>query len=54
MGRSPREGPLFRVGIVKSQDLPNCRVRVTFPDRNQMVSWWLPIVVGKSQNDKTY
>jgi hypothetical protein len=29
-------------------------VRVTFPDRNQMVSWWLPIVVGKSQNDKTY
>ena len=45
---------MFRVGIVKTQDLANCRVRVTFPDRNQMVSWWLPIVVGKSQNDKAY
>lgn len=45
---------MFRVGIVKTLDVPNARVRVTFPDRNQMVSWWLPIVVAKSQNDKSY
>ena len=45
---------MFRVGIVKTQDVANCRVRVTFPDRNQMTSWWLPIAVPKSQNDKAY
>jgi phage baseplate assembly protein V len=45
---------MFRVGIVKTQDLVNCRVRVTFPDRDQMVSWWLPICVPKTQNDKAY
>jgi phage baseplate assembly protein V len=27
---------------------------VTFPDRHQLISWWLPIVVPKSQNDKGY
>lgn len=45
---------MFRVGIVKTQDVPNCRVRVTFPDRNQLQSWWLPIVVPKTQDDKAY
>jgi phage baseplate assembly protein V len=45
---------MFRVGIVKSQDVINARVRVTFPDRNQMTSWWLPVVTPKAQNDKAY
>jgi phage baseplate assembly protein V len=45
---------MFRVGIVKSQDPANARIRVTFPDRNQMTSWWLPVVTPKSQNDKAY
>jgi phage baseplate assembly protein V len=45
---------VFRVGIVKTQDVQNCRVRVTFPDRNQLQSWWLPIVTPKTQNDKAY
>jgi len=45
---------MFRVGIVKSQDAVNAKVRVTFPDRNQMVSWWLPLCVPKSQTDKAY
>jgi phage baseplate assembly protein V len=45
---------VFRVGIVKSQDAQNARVRVTFPDRDQMTSWWLPVVTPKSQNDKAY
>lgn len=45
---------MFRVGIVKAQDAANCRVRVTFPDRNQLTSWWLPICVPKSQDDKAY
>ena len=45
---------MFRIGIVKAQDLQNCRVRVVFPDHDQLQSWWLPIVVPKSQNDKFY
>lgn len=45
---------VFRVGLVQAQDVQNCRVRVTFPDRDQLISWWLPIVVPKSQNDKAY
>jgi len=45
---------MFTVGIVKAQDAVNCRVRVTFPHRSQMQSWWLPVLVPKSQNDKAY
>ena len=44
----------FRVGIVSQQDLANCRVRVSFPDRDHLTSWWLPIIVPKSQGDKFY
>jgi phage baseplate assembly protein V len=46
--------PAFRVGLVEAQDVTNARVRVKFPDRNQLVSWWLPIVTPKTQNDKAY
>ena len=40
------------MGIVAAQDLQNLRVRVRFPDRDGNLSWWLPIVVPKTQNDK--
>ena len=30
------------------------RLRVTFPDRDQMTSWWLFVVIAKSQDDKAY
>jgi phage baseplate assembly protein V len=45
---------MYRVGIVKEQDTSKARVRVTFPDRDQMQSWWLPVVFSKTQNDKCY
>ncbi len=45
---------MFRVGIVKAQDAVNARVRVVFPDRDQMESWWLPVIVAKTQNDRMY
>jgi phage baseplate assembly protein gpV len=45
---------MFRVGIVQEQDTALARVRVTFADYDQLRSWWLPIVVPKSQNDKAY
>lgn len=45
---------MYRIGIVKAQDVINARVRVTFHDRDLLQSWWLPVVVAKTQNDKTY
>ncbi|HUA36668.1 MAG TPA: phage baseplate assembly protein V [Candidatus Binataceae bacterium] len=44
----------FRVGIVDELDATTARVRVIFPDYDQMQSYWLPIVVPKTQNDKAY
>lgn len=51
---------MFRVGIVQAQDLmqngqvQTCRVRVTFTERDQMISWWLPILRWGCQNDKDF
>ena len=47
-------GRPFRVGIVKTQDPANARVRVVFAEFDQMLSYWLPVVVPKTQNDKAY
>ena len=44
----------FRVGIVRDQDTAGARVRVVFAEFDQMLSYWLPIVVPKTQNDKAY
>ena len=46
--------PTFRVGIVQQQDTARAKVRVVFPDYDEMISWWLPIVFPKTQNDKAY
>lgn len=45
---------MFRVGVVQEQDAALARVRVTFADYDQLRSWWLPLVVPKTQNDKAY
>lgn len=45
---------MFRVGLVKQRDPQSARVRVTFPDHDQLLSYWLPIVVSKTQDDKGY
>ena len=44
----------FRLGIVKEQDLSLGRLRVVFAEFDQMVSYWLPVVMPKTQNDKVY
>jgi len=44
----------FRVGIVKQQDLGNAAVRVVFAEFDQLLSYWLPILAAKTQNDKSY
>ncbi|MGH7924131.1 MAG: phage baseplate assembly protein V [Candidatus Binatus sp.] len=46
--------PTFRVGIVQAQDAARAKVRVVFPDYDEMISWWLPIVFFKTQDDKAY
>jgi phage baseplate assembly protein gpV len=48
------ENPAFRVGIVQSQDAAHAKVRVVFPDYDEVVSWWLPVIFAKTQNDKAY
>jgi phage baseplate assembly protein V len=53
-GRGWKGETVFTVGLVKTQDAANCRVRVIFPHRSQMQSYWLPVLVPKSQNDKAY
>lgn len=50
----PAAPGMFRVGLVMDQDASRARVRVTFPDFDQLSSWWLPVVVPKTQNDKAY
>src|ERR1700692_3676198 len=46
--------PTFRVGIVQAQDTAHAKVRVVFPDYDEMISWWLPVVFAKTQDDKFY
>jgi phage baseplate assembly protein gpV len=46
--------PAFRIGIVQAQDPARAKVRVVFPDYDEMISWWLPIVFFKTQDDKAY
>jgi phage baseplate assembly protein gpV len=44
----------LRLGIVQAQDTSLGRVRVTFNEFDHMLSYWLPVVVPKTQNDKAY
>jgi phage baseplate assembly protein V len=45
----------FEVGLVSAQQLaPYPRVRVTFPDRGQLQSWWLSMLNLNSQNNKDF
>jgi phage baseplate assembly protein V len=46
--------PTFRVGIVQEQDTLRAKVRVLFPDYDEVISWWLSVVFFKTQNDKAY
>ena len=52
--RGYAENPAFRVGIVQQQDAARAKVRVVFPDYDELVSWWLPVIFAKTQNDKAY
>ncbi len=49
--RAPQLVP-FRVGLVVERDPARGAVRVQFAERDHLVSWWLPVVVAKTQDDK--
>jgi phage baseplate assembly protein gpV len=50
----PLGGAHFRAGLVAERDVAGCRVRVRFPDRDNLLSHRLPVVVRASQDDKRY
>jgi len=43
-----------RRGIVVAVDEKTAKVRVRFPDLDDMVSYWLPVVSAKTHKDKHY
>ena len=45
---------IFRVGKVSSVNGANCTARVTFPDKDDMVSAELPVIVPGSYDMKEY
>ncbi|MDL2280316.1 phage baseplate assembly protein V [Selenomonadales bacterium OttesenSCG-928-I06] len=45
---------LIREGIVSSTDPSTCTVRVTFPDKDDLVSAPLPVLTRGSKNNKDY
>lgn len=47
--------PAFRQGVVAVlETVPPYRVRVRFPDRDNILSYWLPCIVPKIQDDKFF
>jgi phage baseplate assembly protein gpV len=43
-GNMPDIRQMYRVGLVVAQDPLHCMVRVNYPDRDNMVSPWLPLM----------
>ncbi|MEX2155121.1 MAG: phage baseplate assembly protein V [Gemmatimonadaceae bacterium] len=44
----------FKVGRVIERDAATARVRVVFPDYDDLPSWWLPVLHQKTLLDQTY
>jgi phage baseplate assembly protein V len=44
--------PVFRTGLVTAQNIAAGQVRVRFPDRDNIVSFWLPVHALGTQDDK--
>ncbi len=45
---------MLKVGEVVAVDEKNCRVRVKLKDCDDVITWWLPVLVNKTQKDKFY
>lgn len=50
-----QENPAFRTALVYAiESVPPYRVRVQFPERDNVISYWLPVQVPKIMNDKFF
>lgn len=50
-----QEHSAYRTALVYALEIvPPYRVRVRFPERDNVISWWLPVLVPKVQNDKFF
>ena len=47
-------GDYLRVGKVVAIDEKTARVRCVLEDLDEMVTWWLPVLHHKTQDDKSY
>jgi len=45
---------VFRVGKVVAVDEKTAKARVELEDADKVITYWLPVVVQKTQNDKFY
>lgn len=45
---------MYRRGIVTQTDPATCRVKVRFPDRDNVESWWLEVGQPKTHQDQVY
>lgn len=45
---------MYKVGIVKNIDPSKAKVRVQFPDLDNMLSYWLPVVFPFVSDDEAY
>lgn len=44
----------LRIGIVTETDPATAKARVQFPDHDNVQSFWLQVLQGKTKSDKTY
>jgi len=52
--RQPRTHEVYRTGLVVAQRLSPPAVRVQFPDRDNITTYWLPMVGTNTQNNKDF
>ena len=45
---------MYRLGVVTRTDPGVCRVKVRFPARDNVESWWLDVLQPKTHRDKVY
>ena len=45
---------MFRIGKVVAVDEETAKVKVELEDTDKVISYWLPVVVQKAQDDKFY
>lgn len=53
-GEKPTLNNMLRVGIVVAQDIPTCRVRVQYPDRDSVTTYWLPVLHRTAAGSKEF